>query len=517
MAEVPEGPDVRNDERETELIFRAHLPKVDAAIFDGEAAAAAVVTELNDLVLQRLVFEVVAETGNEIKAFAGFAAVTDEPANLVRKRLLEREERGRQRNGHVTLRGIVIQTEMGDGSEKFPIRLHFQERADGDEPLEMRIVLKNLLQIVSASGSDLEITDDGRPVERTECKSERRDGIERLEDVALSIDDGASKGGIKIVLLDDMPENELLRLAVTVFPEESLCKAIFDFAGVGQCGIGIEMDKVREAIHPGDVAVGDGRFNGVLVPASWLVLFQGSAVEESFERGRAEFKGELTSVARDGNGTDQTGGIVGIPIASGTESSGSGYAEPRTKVQRNGNAGRQFVAVDEVGSLNIFIAAEHHAGKSVEAEIYGNTTPGGLLDGAEARFRQIPKRHARGGNRGHSARGRGRGSGERQETLVAEAREIKAEAAKIVREECGAAHFGVDGLAKRIGERKTESERGKMVVVRYETPAAGEQRLYFEALLLATLRTACPVSVEEAAVLDAKIGVLNRSVFEGLG
>src|SRR6266704_2138139 len=476
MTEVPERPDVRNDERETELIFRAHLPKVDAAIFDGEAAAAAVVTELNDLVLQCLVFEVVAETGNEIKAFAGFTAVTDEPANLVRKRLLKREERGRQRNGHVTLRGIVIEAEMGDGGEKFPIGLHFQERADGDEPLEMRIVLKNLLQIVSASGSDLEIADDGRPVARTERESERRDGIERLEDVALSIDDGASKGGI-----------------------------------------GIEMDEVREAIHPGHVAVGDSRFNGVLVPVPQLVLVQGSAVKESFERRWAEFKGELTGVARDRNGTDQAGGIVGVPVAGGAEGSGSGDAEPRTEVQRNGNAGRQFVAIDEVGSLNIFIAAEYHAGKSVEAEIHGNTTPGGLLDGAETRFRQIQKRHARGRNCDHGARGRGRGRGERQETLVAEAREIKAEAAKIVRKEGGAAHFGVDGLAEGIGERKTESERGEMVVVRYETPAAGERRLYFEALLLATLRTACPVSVEEATVLDATIGVLNRSVFEGLG
>src|SRR5260370_32121142 len=130
------------------------------------------------------------------------------------------------------------------------------------------------------------------------------------------------------------------------------------------------MDKVREAIHPGDVAVGDGRFNGVFVPVPWLVLFQGSAVEKSFERGRAEFKGELTSVARDRNGTDQTGGIVGIPIASGTESSGRGYPEPRTEVSRNGNAGRQFGAIDEGGSLNIFIAAEHHAGKSVDAEIH---------------------------------------------------------------------------------------------------------------------------------------------------
>src|SRR5260370_7631100 len=105
----------------------------------------------------------------------------------------------------------------------------------------MRIVLKNLLQIVSASGSDLEITDDGRTVARTESKSERRDGIERLEDVALSIDVRASQGGIKIVLLAVMPENELLSLAVTVFPELPQCKAIADFPVLAHSGISIEM------------------------------------------------------------------------------------------------------------------------------------------------------------------------------------------------------------------------------------------------------------------------------------
>ena len=56
-----------------------------------------------------------------------------------------------------------------------------------------------------------------------------------------------------------------------------------------------------------------------------------------------------------------------------------------------------------------------------------------------------------------------------------------------------------------------------MVEVGHEAPAAGEQGLDFQALLLATLRIACAVRVEEAAVLDAEIGVLNRSVFERLG
>jgi len=41
--------------------------------------------------------------------------------------------------------------------------------------------------------------------------------------------------------------------------------------------------------------------------------------------------------------------------------------------------------------------------------------------------------------------------------------------------------------------------------------------LDFQALLVATLRAACAVGVEQPAILDAKIGVLHRSIFEGLG
>src|SRR5690349_6313773 len=67
-AQIPESADVRDDECDAELILRAHLPEIDAPILDGEPAAASVVTHLNDLVLQRLVFEIVAESGDEIKA-----------------------------------------------------------------------------------------------------------------------------------------------------------------------------------------------------------------------------------------------------------------------------------------------------------------------------------------------------------------------------------------------------------------------------------------------------------------
>jgi len=89
MTEIPEGADVRDDEGNTKLVLRAYLAEVDAPVFDGDAAAGAVVTELRDLVLERLVLEVVSDAGNEIKTLAGFAAITNERANLVRQWLLK--------------------------------------------------------------------------------------------------------------------------------------------------------------------------------------------------------------------------------------------------------------------------------------------------------------------------------------------------------------------------------------------------------------------------------------------
>jgi len=50
MPQIPERSDVRDNERDAELILRAYLAEVDAPIFDGDAAASPVVTELHDLV-----------------------------------------------------------------------------------------------------------------------------------------------------------------------------------------------------------------------------------------------------------------------------------------------------------------------------------------------------------------------------------------------------------------------------------------------------------------------------------
>ncbi len=66
MAQIPDGPNVGDDERNAKLIFRTDLPEVDPAIFHCQPATTAVVTKLNDLVLQCFVLEIVADTGDEI-------------------------------------------------------------------------------------------------------------------------------------------------------------------------------------------------------------------------------------------------------------------------------------------------------------------------------------------------------------------------------------------------------------------------------------------------------------------
>ena len=81
----------------------------------------------------------------------------------------------------------------------------------------MRIILKDLLHVVPAAGSEFDVADDGRPVAGPKGERERRDGIQRLKDVALSAHDGAAKGRIEIVFLKDAPGEKFLGLAVAFF------------------------------------------------------------------------------------------------------------------------------------------------------------------------------------------------------------------------------------------------------------------------------------------------------------
>jgi hypothetical protein len=260
-AEITEGADVGDDEGGGEAILGADLAEVDTAVFEGEAAAVAVVADLHELALQGLVGEVVADSGSEIEAFARQVAVAEEGADLVGERLRKRHKIRRRHGRKVGLHGIVVEAEIGDGREKFAVGFYFQKRADGDEALDLRIVLKDLLDVVEASGGDFEIADDRRPVARAKSESERGDGVKCFENVALAVEDRAAERGIEIMLLENAPGEELFWLFVTSLPEEPLRDAVFDCVGVGEGGIGIEANEVGEIVHAGDIAVGDRGFD----------------------------------------------------------------------------------------------------------------------------------------------------------------------------------------------------------------------------------------------------------------
>src|SRR5207342_1444255 len=103
------------------------------AVFEGEAAAVAVVADLDELALESLVGEIVADAGGEIEAFASEVAVAEEGANLVGERLLEGDEVWRWRYREISLDGVSVEPKIRDGGEKFTVGLDFQEGADGDE------------------------------------------------------------------------------------------------------------------------------------------------------------------------------------------------------------------------------------------------------------------------------------------------------------------------------------------------------------------------------------------------
>ena len=247
-----------------------------------------------------MVGEVVADPGGEIETLAGQVAVTEKSSKLIGERLTKGDKAGRRREREIGFGGVVIEAEVSDGGEKFFVGLEFKESANSDESLNLRIVLEDLLEVVRAAGGDFEITDDGRPIARTEGEGKGRDGVEGREDVALAVHYGPAEGGVEVMFLEDAPGEKLLRLIVAGFGEEALRQAVFDLVGVGQSGAGVEADEIGEIVNAGEVTVSNSGLDGVFVLFGRLALIGRGAIEESFQRGRTKFEGEFAGVARDG-------------------------------------------------------------------------------------------------------------------------------------------------------------------------------------------------------------------------
>jgi len=162
---------------------------------------------------------------------------------------------------------------MRNRGEKFGVGLHFNKGPDRRDFLKLRIVLENLFGVVFFARCDFDVADDRRPISGSEGERERRNGIERLQDVSLPVNDGATERGIEIMFLNQPPGNEFARLVVAVFKEEPLRDAVFDFAGVAQCGVGIEADEALEIVDAADLAKRDVGLDGVLVAMAGVVFF----------------------------------------------------------------------------------------------------------------------------------------------------------------------------------------------------------------------------------------------------
>src|SRR5258707_4515589 len=105
-----------------------------------------------------------------------------------------------------------MKAEMRDGEKVFAVGLEFQQGADGDELVELRIVFEDLLGIVAAAGSELDVADDWRPVARGGGEGNRGDGMKRCDDVGVDGKERAEECGIEIMFLNDAPGKEIHRL-----------------------------------------------------------------------------------------------------------------------------------------------------------------------------------------------------------------------------------------------------------------------------------------------------------------
>src|SRR5712692_5736714 len=98
--QVSERADIGDDERDPELVLGAHRAERQPPVLESDAAARAVVAHLDELVLQELLADVVAEAQRRVPPAAVQLAVAHERADLVRARLehgvgIEREVRQR--------------------------------------------------------------------------------------------------------------------------------------------------------------------------------------------------------------------------------------------------------------------------------------------------------------------------------------------------------------------------------------------------------------------------------------
>ena len=169
--------------------------------------------------------------------------------------------------------GIVVEAEVGDGGEELAVRLHFDQRTNGDHAFEVWVIFEDLLEIVRPAGRNFEVAENRSVIARPESEREGRERAESLKNVALPVNNSAAKSGVEEMFLRHAPGEKFLRLILSGFDEQALGDSVFDLVGVRECGVGIEPDKIRKIVNAGDVAVGNFRLDGMFIPFAGPVLF----------------------------------------------------------------------------------------------------------------------------------------------------------------------------------------------------------------------------------------------------
>src|ERR1700738_2862033 len=239
---------------------------------------------------------------------------------------------------------------MRRGDKKFAVLFHCDQRSDGGYFLQLMIIFQNLFSIEAAAGRDLKVTDQWGPVSRSAGKSEWRNRIQRLEDVACTGNNCAAERRIEVMFLRDAPGKKLGGVVVAVFHKKTLRNAVLDFIGIGDRGIGVEANEVRKMVYAGHVTVRSVGFDGVFV-------FARGQVKKSLEGRRSKGHFKFSGISRDGIPTQRSWRRKRVAVTRSTKCRRGGDAEPGPKVQRNGHAWRKFGAKYSVRRVQQIVVA----------------------------------------------------------------------------------------------------------------------------------------------------------------
>src|ERR1700723_1177635 len=404
--QIPGGAEIRDADYDAELVLVADRAERKAAVFEADAAARAVVGHLHDLVLERLLDEIVTRPEGDVPASAVLIPVAKQRPYLIGALLeIRRRRRGIQRK--------IQRGEVRKRNEGFLVRLVFQQRPDSGQPVALRVVVDDELRVKALAWLDGEVAHDRRKTARLVRKGKRRESVERLKHVELAGHKRPAEGGIEEIFLSELPGDELFGVTRTRAAVQSLGDSILDFVGVGQRIVLVEAQETSEVVPAVHVAIHRVRLDHVLPLRSAVVV-------HAFKYRHADIHRQLLGVAIQSLVEERSAPELAAVIRR-AEREARGHAEPLAKMQRDGYGWREFPASHEsrrIKRRHVF-AAMLPAGKCIERKIDGQAAEKGLVDRADSRLRG-------GAQRDGSLRGG------REVVLVTQRREIQTEAVEVI-------------------------------------------------------------------------------------